>query len=292
MQFSIVTPSFRNSEWLKLCIASVADQQGVTVEHLVQDSCSDDGTLDWLLHDPRVTAFVEKDSGMYDAVNRGFRKARGEILAYLNCDEQYLPGALQAVGDFFSSHPKVDVVLTDTIVVDAKGQYICHRKSLTPIRSHLWYRFPVLSCALFVRRSAVVAHGLYFDTQWHDLGDGYWVRKMMSEGVRMAVLRRFTSVFADTGENMNLGPNARRELQQALADVPTWGKLARPALVAHHRLRLLWNGSYSQKPLSYALFTRQSPQQRVVVRVEKPTGLWRNRTKSIFLPGSRIQAQP
>ena len=47
MKFTIVTPSFRNSQWLKLCIASVADQQGVELEHLVQDSCSDDGTQDW-----------------------------------------------------------------------------------------------------------------------------------------------------------------------------------------------------------------------------------------------------
>ena len=44
-----------------------------------------------------VKAFIEKDSGMYDAVNRGFRRAQGDILAYINCDEQYLPGALQAV---------------------------------------------------------------------------------------------------------------------------------------------------------------------------------------------------
>jgi len=46
LKFSIITPSFRNSAWLKLCIASVADQQGVELEHLVQDSCSDDGTQD------------------------------------------------------------------------------------------------------------------------------------------------------------------------------------------------------------------------------------------------------
>jgi len=46
MNISIVTPSFRNSEWLKLCIASVADQEGVSVEHIVQDSVSDDGTLE------------------------------------------------------------------------------------------------------------------------------------------------------------------------------------------------------------------------------------------------------
>ncbi len=69
MQFTIVTPSFRNSSWLKLCIASVADQ-GVEAEHIVQDSCSDDGTQDWLPHDSRVISVIEKDTGMYDAVNR------------------------------------------------------------------------------------------------------------------------------------------------------------------------------------------------------------------------------
>ena len=84
MNFSIVTPSFRNSGWLKLCIASVADQSDVECEHIVQDSCSDDGTQDWLPQDRRVRAFIEKDGGMYDAINRGYRRAQGDILAYLN----------------------------------------------------------------------------------------------------------------------------------------------------------------------------------------------------------------
>jgi glycosyltransferase involved in cell wall biosynthesis len=53
MKFSIVTPSYRNSGWLKLCIASVAGQQGVELEHIVQDACSDDGTQNWLPQDPR-----------------------------------------------------------------------------------------------------------------------------------------------------------------------------------------------------------------------------------------------
>src|SRR6266567_8816837 len=108
MRFSIITPSYRNSQWLKLCVASVADQEGVEFEHIVQDSCSDDGTQDWLPKDSRVKAFIEKDKGMYDAVNRGFARATGDILAYINCDEQYLPGALKGVHDCFADHPEVD----------------------------------------------------------------------------------------------------------------------------------------------------------------------------------------
>src|SRR6185369_16702409 len=127
MKISVVTPSFRNSDWLKLCIASVADQAGVEVEHIVQDSQSDDGTQDWLPQDQRVKAFIEKDAGMYDAINRGWRRAGGEILAYLNCDEQYLPGALQAVEEFFRNHPDTDVVFADTLVLDRDGGFICCR---------------------------------------------------------------------------------------------------------------------------------------------------------------------
>ncbi|MGH2568127.1 MAG: glycosyltransferase, partial [Bacteroidota bacterium] len=132
MKFSIITPSFRSSSWLKLCIASVADQQGVVLEHIIQDACSDDGTQDWLSYDRRVRAFVEKDDGMYDAINRGFQRAEGDILAYLNCDEQYLPGALKIVCDFLEKHSEVDVLLAGTIVVDRNGCYICHRASLIP----------------------------------------------------------------------------------------------------------------------------------------------------------------
>jgi glycosyltransferase involved in cell wall biosynthesis len=132
MKFSIITPSFRNSAWLKLCIASVADQAGVAMEHIVQDAGSDDGTLDWLPRDPRVQAFIEKDGGMYDAVNRGYRRATGDILAYLNCDEQYLPGALATIRDFFAAHPRVEVVLAGSLITDGEGKYVCHRHALTP----------------------------------------------------------------------------------------------------------------------------------------------------------------
>ena len=83
MKFSIVTLSFRNSDWLRFCIASVADQQGVEHEHIVQDFCSAVGTQDWLPLDTRVKALIEKDQGMYDAVNRGFRRATGYSSAEL-----------------------------------------------------------------------------------------------------------------------------------------------------------------------------------------------------------------
>ena len=277
MKFSIITPSFRNSAWLKLCIASVADQQGVEVEHIVQDSCSDDGTQDWLPHDPRVKAFIEKDAGMYDAVNRGYRRATGDILAYLNCDEQYLPGALAAVEKFFAAHPEIEVVLAGSIVTDGDGKYLCHRHSMVPSPHHVWFRFPILTSGIFIRRKVIAERGIFFDTKWRDLGDFHWVLALMRQKVPMAVCDTFTSVFADTGDNMNLKPNAIREKNETARMVPAWLRLLKPLWILNHRLRRLCRGHFNLAATSYAIYTKQSLDRRVTFDVPKPTAVWWNR---------------
>jgi len=277
MKFSIITPSFRNSDWLKLCIASVADQQGVEWEHLVQDSCSDDGTQDWLPRDARVKAFIEKDAGMYDAVNRGYRRATGDILSYLNCDEQYLPGALAAVARFFKENPGVEVLLAGTVVTDGDGKYICHRHSMKPKMNHAWYRFPILTSAVFIRRKVIHERGIYFDTTWRDLGDFHWILALMHNRVPMGVSNVFTSVFADTGDNMNLKPNAIREKAETAKMIPAWVQMLRPWWILNHRLRRIAHGHFHLPPTSYALYTKTSPAQRVSVAVPKPTAVWWNR---------------
>jgi len=276
-KFSIITPSFRSSNWLKLCIASVADQEGIEREHIVQDSCSDDGTQDWLPRDPRVRAFIEKDSGMYDAVNRGYRRAQGDILAYLNCDEQYLPGALKVVDDFFERHPQIEVMLAGTIVVNGNGGYVCHRHSMAPKPSQIWFRFPVLTSSVFIRRRVVHERGLYFDIRWRDLGDFHWILALMKNKVPMAACDSFTSVFADTGENMNLKPNALREKSETRAMTPRWLRMFEPVWIAQHRLRRFAAGHFSLKSTSYSIYTLQSPNQRVRFDVPKPTAVWWNR---------------
>ena len=273
---SIITPSFRHSQWLKLCIASVADQAGVQVEHIVQDAGSDDGTLDWLPADRRVAAYVEQDTGMYDAINRGLRKSRGELLAYLNCDEQYLPGALQAVQEFFAEHADVDVVFANTVVVDPRGQCLCYRKPVLPQKYHVQVcHLPTFTAATFFRRRVVDEHGLFFDPRWRDSGDADWVVRAIDRGLRLAILPRYTSAFTNTGENLQLKPNARRERQAMFAAAPAWARGLAPGLRALHGVRLAWHGCFRQPPFSYAIYTRDQPTQRVEFHVPRPTSFWK-----------------
>jgi glycosyltransferase involved in cell wall biosynthesis len=273
-RFSIVTPSFRNSDWLKLCVASVADQ-GVALEHIVQDAGSDDGTLDWLPGDRRVKAFVERDAGMYDAMNRGLRRAQGEILACLNCDEQYLPGALSAVSDFFERRPEVEVVFGDFVVVDRDGGYLFHRKVQTPLKHHLWVsHLPTFTCATFFRRSLIHERKLFFDPAFRDVGDGEWMLRSLQLGTQMAVMRRFTSAFTMTGANMSSGPNARREAGELAKTAPAWVRRLKWAFVLQHRLRRLAGGIYFQKPFSYAIYARGNPERRMDHEVKRPVFRW------------------
>jgi glycosyltransferase involved in cell wall biosynthesis len=279
MSFSIITPSFRHSSWLKLCIASVADQD-LPHEHIVQDSCSDDGTQDWLPRDPRVTAVIEKDTGMYDAVNRGYRRARGELLAYINCDEQYLPGALRKVSEFFDRNPSVDVVFGDCVVIDGEGQYICERRVLVPQRYHTMVgrNLSFLTVGTFLRRRVIDQHQLFFNPKYRDVGDTEWTSRLIKAGLSMAVLGDFTSAFTETGVNMNLGPNARRETQEFYAAAPAWARAAAPLFVALYRLRRWRAGYYRPRKFDYAVYTKASPDARQKFSITKPTALWKRVT--------------
>ena len=271
MRISIVTPSYRRTGWLKLCIASVADQPG-EIEHIVQDAGSDDGTLDWLSQDPRVKVFVEKDQGMYDGINRGLRRAGGDILAYLNCDEQYLPGALSTVAGFFEQHPAIDVLFGDVVMVDTEGRYLYHRKMQIPLKYHTWTcHLSTLSCAMFFRRRVVFDYGELFDPRLRDVGDGEWMVRLLRRRVRMAALGQFTSAFTYTGANMSVGPNARQENRELFRSAPFWARPLKPLFILQHRLRRWAGGMYRQEPFAYEIFTRASSDRRQRFEVSRPT---------------------
>lgn len=254
----------------------MADQEGVTFEHIVQDTGSDDGTLDWLPQDARVQTFVEKDSGMYDAVNRGWRRARGEILAYLNCDEQYLPGALKLVADYLAAHPDVDVLCGDAVVIGPEGEYRFHRKILPPTLYHTWVcHLASLTCATFVRRSFVEKHGLYFDPKLRDVGDCEWMVRALQNNARIGSIGQFLAAFGDTGANMSTRPNALRERRELDQSAPAWVRNLRSLWMGVHRLRRAIGGVYSQKPFTYSVYTIAKPTERQLLHADHPTFRWR-----------------
>lgn len=321
MRLSVITPSYNQPDWLRLCIASIRDQIGddtrpgegsgssrvaMRVEHLVQDAgtpgirelamefgaefrdspstgrSADGAGAPGPIDRPADTSYRLQidsgpDGGMYDAINRGLRRSAGEICAYLNCDEQYLPGALEAVAARFAADPSLDILFADAVIVDGEGRYICHRKAQVPFRDQLWFRMPVLTCATFFRRRVFEGSGVWFDETKRVCGDVIWLMRAQERGLRMGVLRRFTSVFTDAGEALGLGSRADAEFLELRQRMPGRVRRFLPLYLLWHRVRSVISGIYRQAPFDYALHTRAHPGSRTRIPVPKPTQVWKTR---------------
>jgi glycosyltransferase involved in cell wall biosynthesis len=97
---TVVTPAWNQARFLRDCLLAVSGQSYGEVEHIVVDGGSSDGTLGLLAEwaDPPKRRYVsEPDRGMYEALNKGFRLAKGELFAYLNCDDLYLPHSVEVL---------------------------------------------------------------------------------------------------------------------------------------------------------------------------------------------------
>ena len=175
---SIVTPSFNQARYLEQTMCSVLDQEYPRVEYLVIDGDSKDGSVEIIKKYVSKLAYwvSEKDSGQAEAINKGFSRAKGEIIAWLNSDDYYLPGAISSVVKMFEENPDVVMVYGDMLAVDENGQTINLMKygqlSLTDLLCFQIIGQP----SVFFRRDALQKAGL-LDTSFHFLLDHHlWIR--------------------------------------------------------------------------------------------------------------------
>jgi len=120
MRVSIITPSYNSSKFISGAIESVLGQQYNDIEYIVIDGGSTDGTIEILSKFPKIKWISAPDGGMYDAVNKGVQLATGEICAYLNCDDRYLPYTVRYVVEKFRSDPSVDFVYGNCEYIDER----------------------------------------------------------------------------------------------------------------------------------------------------------------------------
>jgi len=173
-KISIITPSYNQAEFIDETIQSVLDQKYPNLEYLVIDGGSTDGTVEILKKYSHHLHWVSrKDKGQSDALNQGFLQASGDVLAFLNSDDRYEPGALQKVGEFMARHPEADWVTGKCRIIDSHGREI--RKLVTAYKNFwlLLRNYNILLVldyvsqpATFWRRSIIEKVGL-FDEELH-----------------------------------------------------------------------------------------------------------------------------
>jgi len=126
MLVSIVTPSYNQARFLEATIQSVLQQDYPHIEYFVIDGGSSDGSQEIIeRYADRLAGWVsETDQGQTDAINKGFTRARGEVLAWLNSDDTYQPGAVREAVEYLQSHPEAGMVYGDTNFIDEDGRVI------------------------------------------------------------------------------------------------------------------------------------------------------------------------
>ena len=172
---SIVTPSYNQGAFLAETIESVIEQQGdFSIDYIIIDGGSSDNSVEiikkydellqkgeWQVNCQGITFrwVSEQDRGQTDALMKGFRMVRGEILAWLNSDDTYLPGALQSAIDFFHARPDAGLVYGDADYVDTAGSLISryHTEEFDLLR--LAAANIICQPAAFFRRKAFEAVG-------------------------------------------------------------------------------------------------------------------------------------
>ncbi len=170
---SIITPSLNQAPFIRQTIESVLGQDYPRIEYLVLDGGSTDGALDVIReYDGRLDWVCESDTGQANAINRGLRRARGEIVAWINSDDVLLPGAVTAMVERFASRPDVCLVYGDGFLIDVGGDVVQEMHLGEP---NLWelmhlYNQIVLGVAAFYRAGALESAG-YIDERWRWLFD-------------------------------------------------------------------------------------------------------------------------
>ena len=252
--FSIITPSYNMLPFLRACHNSVQDQD-VRLEHIVVDGASSDGTPEWLLSRPEILSTSEKDEGMYDAINKGVRQSQGEIIAYLNCDEQYLVGTLKKVQNFFSSQPSVDILFGNALIIRPDGRLLAFRKGFVPRWQYLWGSYLYLhSSSMFLRRRVFDA-GYLFDKRWMTIGDLEFVVRILRNNFSVAHITDYLSAFIMTGSNLGGTQIVQSELKEYRKSAPFWLRHSTKLIDMLIRVEKAVRGLYFEKlPLKYAVY--------------------------------------
>jgi glycosyltransferase involved in cell wall biosynthesis len=238
-RMTIVTPSYNQGEFIEQTIESVLSQGYPDLEYMVMDGGSDDGTLDVLRrYDGRLSWISEPDRGQSHAINKGLQRATGDVVAFLNSDDLYEPGALLQVGQFFAGHPEAAWLTGRCRIIDQNGREI--RKWMTFIKN-FWLHlqsYTVLQVlnyvsqpATFWRREVMEKVGFFDESLGYALDYDYSLR--VGRLYRLWVLDSYLASFRiHPASKAGASANAQFDVDLEIART----HVASPILIGLHRL--------------------------------------------------------
>ena len=268
---TIVTPSYNQSRYLEQTIRSVLAQDYPSIEYFVIDGGSTDSSVEIIQkYENQLAGWVsEKDKGQAEAINKGFQRAGGEFIAWLNSDDLYLPGAIRKAIETFQKHPEAGIIYGNVISIDEHSQPF-NLQTFQPFNLTDLMAFNIISQpAVFMRRSVLEQAGL-LDLSYHLLLDHQlWLR--MARLAPMVYIpetlaaARYHAEAKNLARTADFGREAFRIVDWMRADpllAPVFEQNRRRIFAGAHRLDafyLLDGGFYEASLRAYGRAFRYNP---------------------------------
>jgi len=186
---SLITPSLDQASYILQTIDSVLAQSYSNIEYFVIDGGSTDGTRNLLENYGKkfhqIKWLSEPDCGQATAINKGWRIANGEIFAWINADDIYLPGALNIVSEYLLQHPNVDIVYGDCDYIDEVGQTLGVYPTY-PYDYENLVKFAINYIpqpGTFIRRRVLESIGFLDETLHYVMDYDYWLRAGLQHNI-------------------------------------------------------------------------------------------------------------
>ena len=180
MKISVITPSYNQGRYIEAAINSVLDQNYADFEHIIIDACSTDETVEVLQKYSHLKWISEPDEGQSDALNKGFKLAKGDIACWLNADDFYLPETFSKVSKILAN-PIIDIVYANNLFCDAKGNITGRFKSHIPVKwLSIFYIF-ISSETIFFRKK-IIDNNILIDKNFEICMDKEFMANLLFKG--------------------------------------------------------------------------------------------------------------
>jgi glycosyltransferase involved in cell wall biosynthesis len=232
---SIVTPSYQQAAFLEQTMRSVLEQDYPNIEYLVIDGGSTDGSVEIIQHYAGRLAYwmTERDSGQAEAINKGFRRATGDIVAWVNSDDYYLSGAVRQAVAALEANPELGFVYADVLAVDGEGRQVNRMRygdwGLDGLLSFRMIGQP----SVFMRRSVLNQAGLLRDDMGYLLDHDLWLRMAARAPVKYVPEMWSAARYHTAAKNVAQTEKFCQEAYRVAENLPSDPLLAEP----YQRLR-------------------------------------------------------
>jgi glycosyltransferase involved in cell wall biosynthesis len=193
-KLSVITVVYNNVRDIERTMLSVLNQTYPNIEYIVVDGSSTDGTLEIIKrYESRITKLIiEKDDGIYDAMNKGLAAATGDYILFMNsADEFYVPDTVAKV---FSAGHDADIYYGETEMIDDKGQSLGQRRHKAPL-NFTWrsfkYGMSVSHQAIYIRRSLTEP----YDRQYHLSADIDWIIRAAKKSKKIVNVNQYVAKY-------------------------------------------------------------------------------------------------